>query len=107
MGCDSASDPVLRAFQKGFFQKHIRRSITNLKAAGVRTAVSLIFAGPDETRDTARETFAVMDELDPAAVIAMVGVRIYPGGLLHQRAIDEGLVGADEQLLRIPPANPS
>ncbi len=100
MGCDSASDPVLRAFRKGFFQKHIRRSITNLKAAGVRTAVSLIFAGPDETRETARETFAVMDELDPAAVIAMVGVRIYPGGLLHQRAIDEGLVGADEQLLQ-------
>jgi len=100
MGCDSASDPVLRGFRKGFFQKHIRRSITNLKAAGVRTAVSLIFAGPEETRETARETFAVMDELDPAAVIAMVGVRIYPGGLLHKRAIDEGLLEEHEELLQ-------
>jgi radical SAM superfamily enzyme YgiQ (UPF0313 family) len=100
MGCDSASDPVLRAFRKGFFQKHIRQSITNLKAAGVRTAVSLIFAGPEETRETARETFAVMDELDPAAVIAMVGVRIYPGGLLHKRAIDEGLLKPNEELLQ-------
>ncbi len=99
MGCDSAADPVLRAFRKGFFQKHIRESITNLQANGIRTAVSLIFAGPEETRATAQETFAVMDELDPAAVIAMVGVRIYPGGLLHQRAIDEGLVTRDEDLL--------
>ena len=100
MGCDSASNPVLRAFRKGFSQKHIRRSIGNLKAAGVRTAVSLIFAGPEETRETARETFSVMDELDPAAVIAMVGVRIYPGGSLHQRAIDEGLLGANDELLQ-------
>ena len=99
MGCDSASDPVLRAFKKGFYQKHIRASMESLKDAGVRTAISLIFAGPDETLETAMETIEVMDELDPAAVIAMVGCRVYPGGLLHQRAVDEGLVDADDDLL--------
>jgi len=35
--------------------------------------------GPGEDEGTIEESFRLMDQLDPTAVIAMLGIRIYPG----------------------------
>lgn len=40
-----------------------------------------------------------MDEVAPTAVIAMTGIRIFPGTPLFERAVAEGMVTPDEPLL--------
>jgi hypothetical protein len=40
-----------------------------------------------------------MDMLSPEAVIAMTGLRIYPGTEVERIAIEEGVIGAGQSLL--------
>jgi hypothetical protein len=40
-----------------------------------------------------------MDELQPTAVIAMTGIRIYPGTSLHLTALAEGVIDCATNLL--------
>ena len=40
-----------------------------------------------------------MDELETTAVIAMTGIRIYPGTALHNQSIKDGLISRETNLL--------
>jgi hypothetical protein len=40
-----------------------------------------------------------MDEIDPTAVIAMTGIRIFPGTALYLQALAEGMIAPDTTLL--------
>jgi hypothetical protein len=59
----------------------------------------LLFGGPGESEDTIEETFHLMDELDPTAIIAMLGIRIYPGTEMEQISLIEGVIGEDTNLI--------
>ena len=59
---------------------------------GVDFAHYILFGGPGETEETVLETFALMDEVAPTAVIAMTGIRIFPGTPLHRQALAEGII---------------
>ena len=69
------------------------------KAAGLDVCHSLLFGGPGETPATVAETVRVTDEVAPTAVVAMVGLRIYPGTELARLAREAGLVGERQPLL--------
>ena len=66
---------------------------------GLEAAHYLILGGPGETEATLEETFAFMDEINPRAVIAMTGVRIYPNTGLEQMSINEGVIKKKEDIL--------
>jgi radical SAM superfamily enzyme YgiQ (UPF0313 family) len=51
-----------------------------------------MLGGPGETRETIEETAALMDEVSPRAILAMTGVRIYPGTRLEEIAVEEGVL---------------
>jgi hypothetical protein len=59
----------------------------------------LLFGGPGEDEKTIEESFQLMDQLDPTAVIAMLGIRIYPGTELERIALSEGIIQKDSNLI--------
>ena len=98
-GIDTAAEAVLPGFGKSFTLVDLRASTAAAKAAGLDVCHSLLFGGPGETPETVAETVRVTDEVTPTAVVAMVGLRIYPGSPLARLARETGLIGARQPLL--------
>lgn len=99
LGTDSGSPAMLRSLGKSFTVAEVREASKVCREAGVDTAHYLLFGGPGENDATIAESVALMDELRPAAVIVMVGIRIYAGTELHEVAVREGVIAPDRCLL--------
>jgi len=98
-GTDSCSPAMLSSFRKPFATGDIEKVSLACRKAGIDFCHSLIFGGPGETRETICETIRLMDEISPRAVIAMTGVRIYPGTEMHRIATAEGVCETGQSLL--------
>jgi radical SAM superfamily enzyme YgiQ (UPF0313 family) len=98
-GSDSGSPQMLENLRKSFTVEDLRKASRLCRDLGMDFAHYMLFGGPGETRETILESFALMDELEPTAVIAMTGIRIYPNTALHRTAIDEGLMQESDSLL--------
>jgi radical SAM superfamily enzyme YgiQ (UPF0313 family) len=59
----------------------------------------LLLGGPGETRETVEESLAFAASLALDSLRITVGLRIYPGTPLQKRAIEEGVIAADDDLL--------
>jgi radical SAM superfamily enzyme YgiQ (UPF0313 family) len=99
-GTDSGSPAMLSALRKSFTQSDISATSLACRKAGIDFCHSLIFGGPGETPETVAETVNLMDEISPRAVIAMTGIRIYPGTEMERIAIQEGVIRAGQSLLQ-------
>jgi len=97
-GTDTASPSVLRSLGKPFLQDQIGAASRACREADLPDAHYLIFGGPGETLDTMAENFAFFDDLGPRAILAFLGVRIYPNTPLHGIAISDGVVAASDDL---------
>lgn len=98
-GTDSGSDTVLASLGKSFTADDVSKTSLLFQKEGIDFCHSLIFGGPGETAATIRETVSLMDEVSPKAVVAMTGVRIYPGTGIERIALEEGAIPAGESLL--------
>lgn len=98
-GTDTGSERMLSSLRKGFSVDDIRAASGACRKAGVDFCHSLLFGGPGETEETIRETVRVMDGIGPNAVVAMAGIRIYPGTEIERIALEEGRITAGESLL--------
>ncbi len=98
-GADSASPAILRRLAKPFPQGDLRQAARSCRVAGLDAAYYLVFGGPGETAATVAETLHVIDELEPQAVLAFLGLRIYPNTPLHRLALSEGVVSGADDLL--------
>lgn len=93
---ESFSDPVLRAMGKSFTRKEIDRDMAGLHRAGVGTMLMPTLGGPGETRETALETLQGGWDAGSWWVDFSVGWRIQPRTPLYDRAVAEGVIGADD-----------
>jgi len=98
-GSESGSDLMLRNLRKSFRARQIKSASRLCREAGVSFAHYLLFGGPGESEGTVDETCAVMDEVRGDAVIAMTGIRVFPGTALHGKAIEDGVIAAEDPLL--------
>lgn len=98
-GTDGGTDATLEALGKGFTVAEIEKAQMLCVQAGIEAAHYLILGGPGETKKTLHETFVLMERIRPRAVIAMLGVRIYPGTALKDRALKEGVIEKGASLL--------
>jgi radical SAM superfamily enzyme YgiQ (UPF0313 family) len=98
-GTEAGSPTMLKNLGKSFTVEQVRAASTLCRERGVDFAHYILFGGPGETHDTILETFALMDELKPTAVIAMTGIRIFPGTPLHGTALAEGIITDETDLL--------
>ncbi len=98
-GADTASPSILRVLGKPFPQEDIRAAATACREAGLPTAFYLVFGSPGETAMSVKETLNVLDDLQPQAVVAFLGIRIYPHTPLHDVAIGDGVITVADDLL--------
>lgn len=98
-GTESGSSIMLKNLGKSFTVEDVRSASLLCRQRNVDFAHYILFGGPGETRDTVLESFALMDELQPTAVIAMTGIRVFPGTPLFRTALAEGIIDADTNML--------
>lgn len=98
-GSDSLSDKVLGAYQKGFSFEEVRESSELARREKIDFCHFLIAGGPGETDATLTESFERSRLLEGAVFMAVVGMRIYPGTSLFFRAVAEGRIAPDANLL--------
>ncbi len=91
-GTDSGVDAILANLGKGFFVEDITRASKLCADAGLPFCHSLLLGAPGETAETVAESLSLMDSLKPNAVIAMLGIRVFPGTELARRAKAEGII---------------
>ncbi|MBW2040190.1 MAG: radical SAM protein [Deltaproteobacteria bacterium] len=99
LGVDSGSPQILANYGKGFGVGDIVRACQLCREAGLNFALYLLLGGPGEDEGSLQETFDLMDCLTPTAVIAMLGIRIYPHTPLQEIAVQEGMIQMGDDLL--------
>ena len=98
-GTDSGSPAMLSRLGKSFSVEDISRASEMCGRVGVPFAHYLLLGGPGEDEKSLEETASLMDQLEPTAVIVMVGIRIYPGTELERISLSEGVIGPDTNLV--------
>jgi radical SAM superfamily enzyme YgiQ (UPF0313 family) len=99
LGFESGSLAVLREMNKRFTPEDVRRACEILRKHGIRRMGFLLLGGPGETRETVEESLAFAESLHLDSLRITVGIRIYPNTPLARRAIEEGVIGATDDLL--------
>jgi radical SAM superfamily enzyme YgiQ (UPF0313 family) len=101
-GSDSLCDEVLEAYQKEFTFADVLESSELAAREKIDYCHFLICGGPGETRATLQTAFENSKRLPGAVFMAVVGMRIYPGTQVYRRAIVEGRITRNTDLL--PPS---
>lgn len=98
LGFESGSQRVLDMMNKRFTPEEVRDISALLASHGIRRMGFLLLGGPGETKETVEESLAFAESLDLDLLKISVGIRIYPGTPLAIRAVEEGVIAADENL---------
>jgi radical SAM superfamily enzyme YgiQ (UPF0313 family) len=98
-GTDSGSPAVLGKLGKDFTPEDIQRASRFAREAGLEVCHSLSLGAPGETEQTLQETIDLMEKTSPTAVIAMLGLRIFPGTGLARLAQEEGMISSSHDFL--------
>ena len=99
-GTDAASPKTLNSIEKPFSVKEIMKVSELCDKIGIQSAHYLILGVPGETPETLQETIDLMETINPNAIIAMTGVRIYPNTKLRDISIQEGVILKNENLMK-------
>ena len=99
IGFESGSASMLRQMNKQFDPAEVRRASELLRQHNIRRMGFLLLGGPGETKETAEESLAFAESLELDTVKISIGVRIYPHTEVARRAIDEGLIAGEADLL--------
>ena len=98
-GTDSGSSTMIRNLRKEFDADDLRQASRLCHQYGLKFCHSLLLGGPGETLQTVSETIELMEELQPTAVIALVGIRVLPGTGMVEIALRDGQIDPDDNLL--------
>ncbi len=96
LGTDAVDDEQLARLGKSFNAEIAEQANRYCIEAGLRVCQTVIFGAPGETQDSVRATCSALRKMDPTAVVAMTGVRLYPGTPLSQSLIEHGVVNTDD-----------
>lgn len=95
LGTDAIDDAQLSRLGKSFDAETAERAHRHCREAGLRVCQTLIFGAPGETEASVRATCAALRRMQPTAVVAMTGVRLYPRTPMTDGLIAQGRVTAD------------
>ena len=98
-GTDSFSDTTLSAYHKHFTFEDVFISSELARQRKIEYCHFLISGGPGETEATLEEGFQNSLHLKNTVIMAVVGMRIYPGTPLFKVAVAEGKISPDAGLL--------
>lgn len=98
-GTDGGSERMLKQLGKSFTIDDVVSATETCKSVNLPNAHYILFGGPGENSATLNEAFTLFDKIRPTAVIALIGIRIYPNTLLYYKAIEDRLIEKDTNLL--------
>lgn len=98
VGCDSGSEKMLKVYSKEFEKEDVERACRYCEELGISYYCPLLIGGPGENRETVEESVAFFDSVHPEYITVTVGIRLYPGIPLAERAVEEGLIEPDDDL---------
>lgn len=96
LGSDAVDDGQLARLGKSFDVEIVERANRYCMEAGLKVCQTIIFGAPGETEDSVRATCRALRKMNPTAVVAMTGVRLYPGTPLSQSLIKQGRVKPED-----------
>jgi radical SAM superfamily enzyme YgiQ (UPF0313 family) len=99
LGFESGSEPVLRLLNKRYKPVEVAQISAMFAALGIRRNGYLMLGAPGETRQTVEESLAFAESLHLDALKITVGIRIYPHTALATRAVSEGIIDSNDDLL--------
>jgi radical SAM superfamily enzyme YgiQ (UPF0313 family) len=99
-GTDSGSLSVLARLGKNFTPPDIEQASRRAREAGLEVCHGLSLGAPGETEETLQDTFELMERISPTAVIAMLGLRIFPGTGLARLAKKEEIISPSHDFLQ-------
>ncbi len=99
LGFESGNEKMLSSMNKKFSLEEIMRTSKLLQKHCISQMGFLLLGGPGETRSSVEESLAFADSLPLDRLKITTGVRIYPDTMLSKRAVREGAINADDDLL--------
>jgi radical SAM superfamily enzyme YgiQ (UPF0313 family) len=99
LGFESGSPEVLQGMNKRFGPEEVRQISQRLAAHKIRRMGFLLLGGPGETRESVEKSLDFAESLGLEVMSVSVGIRIYPRTPLAQRAVEEGIIDAKDDLL--------
>jgi radical SAM superfamily enzyme YgiQ (UPF0313 family) len=99
LGFESGCDAIMRALNKRFTAEQVRAVSRAFAQEGIAQRGFLLLGGPGETRQTVEESLAFADSLKLEGLSLTAGIRIYPNTILAHRAVEDGIVAVDDNLL--------
>jgi radical SAM superfamily enzyme YgiQ (UPF0313 family) len=85
-GTDSLVDEILRSLKKGFTYKQVKEVSQLCKDLGLKFCHFIFLGAPEERPDDAKRNLERLSYLDADSSVVMVGIRIFPGTELSERA---------------------
>jgi radical SAM superfamily enzyme YgiQ (UPF0313 family) len=98
-GTESLSNRMLKTYGKPFDRNQVFQSHQAAGDAGLHVAHYLLLGGPGETAETLDSTLKHAEELKKTVLFFFCGIRIYPHTRLYERALADGQIDADQDLL--------
>ena len=98
-GTESLSDTTLKKYGKHFDVEEVIRVSDYCNQAGIYFCHFMIIGGYGETEATINESFENSKRIENTVFFPFIGMRIYPGTVLHKIAIEQGIIHADDNLL--------
>jgi radical SAM superfamily enzyme YgiQ (UPF0313 family) len=98
-GTESLSDTTLKMYGKHFDVDEVVRVSGYCNEAGIYFCHFMIIGGYGETETTINESFENSKRIQNTVFFPFIGMRIYPGTLLHKIALEQGIIQATDNLL--------
>jgi radical SAM superfamily enzyme YgiQ (UPF0313 family) len=92
LGTDSMSPSTLKSMKKDFEIDDVFRFCEKCNEVNIDFCHSLIFGAPNETFETAKMTVENVQNTNPTAIIAFIGIRILPNTYMAEHCIKTGFI---------------
>jgi radical SAM superfamily enzyme YgiQ (UPF0313 family) len=98
-GFESGSERILKNMNKRFTPGEVRRISGMFSEQGTKQMGFLLLGSPGETKESVEESLVFADSLRLDSLKITAGIRIYPHTPLAKKAIEEGVISPDDDLL--------
>lgn len=78
----------------------LRQTCSLCEAGGLHYTISQVFGEPGETQQTVEHKLAFLRTLSPAMANVRIGISMLPGTAVAARALEEGLIADEAELIR-------
>lgn len=89
-GADSVRESMLRTYRRPHRKEDVAAAVRLCRDNGITVMLDLLLAGPGETPETLAETISFVKQINPDCAGAALGVRVYPGTVMHALVTAEG-----------------